>query len=151
MNIRDLVSGLKDVLKNSTAITDYCMNNFAKHQTVIVGMDSKESPKVDKMPCFIVFIIISDRTTEQLTYNISIGISIEDNTIITNELNYEEYSGFIHVIQLKELIETELYKKYGKILFKSTNIPNDVFPVFSAEVNAILPVPISKRSCREPL
>lgn len=109
LNISDIKNKWRDALKNSSAIDDFCQNNFGKSAKIFVGLNVKKTLGENDYPLIILRpgTKIEGLRQERNRYAISISWGIIDGNVTVSG-NVVEYNGIDKIEELGQLILNEL-------------------------------------------
>jgi len=143
MEIWDLITKIRDALKDQEDITTWCQANFEQDHHVYICYDERNPPPEDHYPILVISATEQERSlrVDYGSMTVEIGYGIMDETKSTSG-NVVTYTGQQKILAFRETVETVLFglnpaSDLGGAWIEAAHEliePVEAFPVFLSNV-----------------
>lgn len=131
MDIATIITAIKNLWVNNSALQAWCVDQYAKKPAIFIGIDHLKPPNSADYPVIVLYSIrdVSEGTKIK-SYQIDFGVGITDQTTETDATDKTtEYSGLSAVATFMRMAEDAVREgRLGKILFEHEILPVTVYP-----------------------
>ena len=143
MELWDLLTKIRDRLKDDADIKAWCQANYSSDHTLYISYDERNPPPDDDFPILVISAVEQNRSLGE-DYGpmmIEIGYGVYDDTKTTSG-NVVTYAGLQNILGFRETVETVLFalnpdSDLGGAWIEGAHEliePVEAFPVFISNV-----------------
>lgn len=144
MTTVELLERIKIALAEDGNIREWCIQNFGRVHTVIVGIDSQNLPRPEDDYPFIALLAdghVRGTSTLDVSWEIMLGVGIYNKEIVETD-NVRMMTGFSQMTDLRELAENAVYAaRLGETATRSVPVLVNGYPDFVSQFS----IPIKQR------
>jgi len=111
MTTAEVLAAIRNAVAADATLTAWCMEQFGKAQTVLLGIDENRPPAEEDYPVVAIAGIeqVRGQARRELEWNVFLGVGVV-NAEIAESGNMRTCTGMLQAETLRELAENALYR-----------------------------------------